>query len=650
MSSDLHQALNQHFGYSQFRTGQHAVIQDIMQGQSAAAIFPTGAGKSMCYQLPAVLLPHLTLVISPLLALIKDQVEFLNQHNISAASIDSTQDKQQIQQVMQQVKQGDIKVLMISVERLKSERFREFISQVKISLLVIDEAHCISEWGHNFRPDYLKLPQYRQLLSNPQVLLLTATATPAVIQDMQNKFVITPAQTHQTGFYRDNLDLQIRPCSEEDKSEALLDTLRHHANQASIVYVTLQNTAEQVAQFLSIHGFEATAYHAGIETERRQQIQQDFMQGQINCIVATIAFGMGIDKSDIRHVIHYDLPKSIENYAQEIGRAGRDGQLAHCTVLGNADSLNVLENFIYGDTPDSQDIIALIESIYLNQSSSNLWEVMLSRLSRQTHIRQLPLKTLLVYLELQQIIAAQYSYNAEYRFKTLRPISEIIQQFQGERQNFVSLIFQCSPKAKTWHHVDFDAIYLANSQQRSRVIAALGYLDQQGWISLEAKQNIDVYKVLSQVDAHETAQAISTLFEQKEKSDIQRIQSMLALLESKTCLSARLAQYFGDHAAPEKCGHCSVCRGQIAELPKASLPPLEAQAIEPALSELTIKAEIQSILLTQKAKTRFLCGLSTPLSTKLQATKLQGFGLLEAYPFAQVHQLVIQSEAKKATN
>ena len=203
----MHNTLEQVFGYPQFRPGQEAAVSAVLAGRSAAAIFPTGSGKSLCYQLSAVLLPHLTLVVSPLLALMQDQLAFLQRHGIAAGSIDSAQSRDDASDVMARAKSGELKILMISVERLKNERFRNFLQQVPISLLVVDEAHCISEWGHNFRPDYLKLPDYQRQFNIPQVLLLTATATPKVIADMQAKFAIAPDDVVTTGFYRPNLNL-----------------------------------------------------------------------------------------------------------------------------------------------------------------------------------------------------------------------------------------------------------------------------------------------------------------------------------------------------------------------------------------------------------------------------------------------------------
>ncbi|WP_086982488.1 RecQ family ATP-dependent DNA helicase [Vibrio aphrogenes] len=652
----IQQTLQEYFGFTHLRGGQQKVIEAILAGHSAAAIFPTGSGKSLCYQLPALILPNLTLVISPLLALMKDQLEFLHSKGIAAASIDSSQDKETTNRTMQQVRNGDIKVLMISVERLKNERFRQFISQVPISMLVVDEAHCISEWGHNFRPDYLKLPFYCQSLNIPQVLLLTATATPAVIQDMSQKFNINQDNITVTGFYRSNLDLSVLPCEEPDKPQALVDLLCKQPSLPTIVYVTLQHTAEQVAQYLQQHGLNALAYHAGLESELRQRIQQQFMQGEVPCIVATIAFGMGIDKADIRRVVHYDLPKSIENYSQEIGRAGRDGKPSYCTVLANKSGLNVLENFVYGDTPDSQSIHYLLESIFEQQSASGLWEVMLTRLSRDTNIRQLPLKTLLVYLELQHIIQAKYSYYAEYRFKHIASEAEILARFpaagqHAERHQFIQAIFSCSKIAKTWRSVDFDALWMGYHADRKRVIAALDYFHEQGLIELESKQITDVYQVLNdQSKAHDhqvVAQQLAQLFKQKEHGDLNRIQTLIDLFESPSCLSSKLASYFLDHDVPNTCGHCSVCRGKIAKLP---IPFLDDVALDSVRSWLkpyqqAFKDSEKSLswTLTIEAQTRFLCGIATPLSSQLKASKMDGYGKLEHYPFAQVQSWVTQA-------
>ncbi len=634
----MYNTLEQVFGYPQFRAGQEAAISAVLAGRSAAAIFPTGSGKSLCYQLPALLLPHLTLVVSPLLALMQDQLAFLQRHGIAAASIDSVQSRAEASAVMARAKAGELKILMVSVERLKNERFRHFLQQVPISLLVVDEAHCISEWGHNFRPDYLKLPDYQQQFNIPQALLLTATATPAVIADMQRKFAIAESDVVTTGFYRANLDLWVEPVTGAAKRQRLVQWMGERLGQPSIVYVTLQKTAEQIAQHLSQHGIGANAYHAGLPHEQRESIQRQFMAGQLNCIVATIAFGMGIDKSDIRNVVHFDLPKSIENYSQEIGRAGRDGETSECLVLANRDSLNVLENFVYGDTPELQGIRCVLEELSAAIAEGQ-WEFMLMPLSDQSNIRQLPLKTLLVQLELRGLIAPRYAYFAEYRFKFLIEPDTLLAKFEGERQQFVAAIIQTSSRARTWATVNFDTLYEQHQADRNRVVKALDYFQEKGWIELESKQMTEVYNVLvTEVDAQALSLELHQYFTAHELSEIARIHAMLALFSSDTCLSYRLAQYFGDEQAPQQCGHCSVCAGQIARLPD---PPALAPLVDKNFDALCgafihRHQEYTGSYPPAERVTRFLCGISVPLFTKIKARSIAGFAALENYPYAHV--------------
>ncbi|WP_076411774.1 ATP-dependent DNA helicase RecQ [Shewanella sp. UCD-KL12] len=640
--------LQSHFGFQQFREGQEQVISAILAGHSAAAIFPTGSGKSLCYQLPATVMPHLTLVVSPLLALMQDQLAYLAQRGIRAASIDSTQSREQANEVMKGIRGGQIKVLMISVERLNNERFRQFISEVPISLLVVDEAHCISEWGHNFRPDYLKLPKYQHELKIPQTLLLTATATPKVITDMGSKFGIDEANVTMTGFYRPNLHLGVIGVKSVDKVERLSLWLQSRLNQSGIIYVTLQQTAEQVAEQLSRRGISAKAYHAGMSAEVRTSIQQSFMAGKQQIIVATIAFGMGIDKSDIRFVVHYDLPKSIENYAQEIGRAGRDGGQSDCLVLANGDNLNTLENFVYGDTPESSDIATVlneIRAVYQAQSKpaqfgkNKEWEVVLNSLSSQSNIRPLSLKTLLVYLELLKVIKPTYSYFAEYKFKLLNSESEIMAAFNAERSDFIRAIFNSSDKAKIWSTVNFDKLNQVYASDRQRVLKAINYLDEKGMIELQSKQMTQVYEVLgTEIDVNALQSSLFERFRNKEQSEVARINHLVAFFTSNHCLSQQLAHYFADTDMQQPCGTCSVCLGDQAILPpQAYLQPLDALNF----TELTRDASNKlgnrnsAVLLA-----RFLCGLTTPIFTRLKMRSCHGFSRLEHYRFADVLQWV----------
>ncbi|WP_192873903.1 MULTISPECIES: RecQ family ATP-dependent DNA helicase [Pseudomonas] len=634
----MHQRLEQVFGYTQFRPGQEAAISAVLAGRSAAAIFPTGSGKSLCYQLPALMLPHLTLVVSPLLALIQDQLAFLHRHGISAASIDSAQSRDEIADVMARARSGELKILMISVERLKNERFRNFIAQVPISLLVVDEAHCISEWGHNFRPDYLKLPDYQREFNIPQTLLLTATATPQVIIDMQDKFAIAPEDVITTGFYRANLHLWVKPVSGRDKRRRLVEWLSERRGQPTIVYVTLQKTAEHIAAHLEQHGLPASAYHAGLPNDQRESIQKQFMGGRLNCIVATIAFGMGIDKSDIRNVVHFDLPKSIENYSQEIGRAGRDGAASDCLVLANRDSLNVLENFVYGDTPEREGIARVLGDL-LGARHDGQWEFLLGPLADLSNIRQLPLKTLLVQLELRGIIAPRYAYFAEYRFKFLLQPQDLMARFEGERREFVQALIDTSNRARTWATVDFQAMYQQYGAERGRVVKALDYFQEKGWIELESKQMTEVYSLLrSDFDAQALSIELHDYFAHHEATEVARIHTMLDVFASDQCLTHRLARYFGDHNAPERCGHCSVCLGEVAHLPEPpALEPLANRDFQQLCSEFIHKHQnYTGQPPSADCLTRFLCGISVPLFTRLKARATTGFAVLEDYPYAQV--------------
>jgi ATP-dependent DNA helicase RecQ len=634
----MYSLLKQYFGFNQFRPGQEHVIQALMNGHSAAAIFPTGSGKSLCYQLPALHLPHLTLVVSPLLALIQDQLDFLQSKGIAAASIQSMQSPAESAQVYKSVADGDIKILFISVERLNSERFRAFLKKIPISLLVVDEAHCISEWGHNFRPDYLKLASYREEFAINQVLLLTATATQKVIQDMAAKFHIDLNNVTLTGSYRSNLNLSVIGVNEQDKLSTLVPWLSARLNQtqsryqpAGIIYVTLQKTAEEVAQALTQQGIQATAYHAGLDNERRQAIQQQFMSGQLPLIVATIAFGMGIDKSDIRFVVHYDLPKSIENYAQEIGRAGRDGETSECLVLANTNNLNVLENFVYADTPEGTAIDFIINEI--NQAQGQ-WEVVMNSLSSQSNIRLLALKTLLVYLELECVIEPAYSYYAEYKYKFLIPENELVAKFQGERAQFVQTIFSTSDRARTWSTLNFEKMQQTYQGDRARVLTAIDYLDQQGLIELQTKQMTQVYKVDKTQISLQLRNELTQRFLQKEHSEIKRIHHLLAFFASKQCLNLQLAQYFSDSNLQKACGHCSVCAGYPAVMPPvAELTPLQQFNAAQLSAEIAAKlAENDSYVL----RARFFCGLTTPIFTRLKVRQLSGFAMLENYRFSDV--------------
>ncbi|MEY2881565.1 MAG: hypothetical protein RLZZ15_3945, partial [Verrucomicrobiota bacterium] len=384
-----HALLQEKFGFASFRAGQEDVIAQLLAGRSALAVFPTGSGKSLCYQLPALLLEGLTVVVSPLIALMKDQVDFLVARGIAAARLDSSVSREAFEEIQNALRERRLKLLYVAPERFSNERFLARLKSLAIDLLVIDEAHCISEWGHNFRPDYLKLARYARELGVGRVLALTATATPAVARDICGAFAIAPEGHVHTGFYRPNLFLRATACAPRGRLGALIARLTARPAGPAIVYVTLQKTAESVAAALAEAGFAAEAYHAGMEPETREAVQNRFMAADNAIVVATIAFGMGIDKANIRAVYHYNLPKSLENYAQEIGRAGRDGAPSHCEIFAAAEDLTVLENFTYGDTPTPEALRDFLKELLQGRAVGEVFDVSAYELSNRHDIRAL---------------------------------------------------------------------------------------------------------------------------------------------------------------------------------------------------------------------------------------------------------------------
>ncbi|RZA11628.1 MAG: ATP-dependent DNA helicase RecQ, partial [Proteobacteria bacterium] len=388
------------------------------------------SGKSLCYQLPALVLPGLTLIVSPLLALMKDQIDALKMRGIHASRLDSTLSHDEYQSVMQNVRAGVTKILYVAPERFMNERFRNSLAGLSISLFAVDEAHCISAWGHNFRPDYLKLPLFAESFGARAILALTATATPQVLLDIEKSFKIQPGCAVVTGFYRPNLTLLTIPILSVDRDERLIAELVARDRGPTIIYVTLQKTAEKLSSILNERGIPAQFYHAGMENEDRVAVQNWFITSDMGIIVATIAFGMGIDKSDIRYVYHYNLPKSLESYSQEIGRAGRDGKPSVCAMFACPDDMNVLENFVYGDKPSQLSVHRLIEEIF---TQGKTYSVSLIEASTRLDIRSIVLSTLMAYLELKGYVQAETPYYQIYQFKCLIPWPEIVAKLPEDR-------------------------------------------------------------------------------------------------------------------------------------------------------------------------------------------------------------------------
>lgn len=348
-----HETLKKYFGYDSFREGQEILIDAILNGRDVLGIMPTGAGKSICYQVPALLLPGITLVISPLISLMKDQVQSLNQAGIHAAYINSSLTESQISKALQLAAAGRYKIIYVAPERLETYGFLEFARQVKISMLTVDEAHCISQWGQDFRPSYLKIVEFiKQLKTRPILSAFTATATENVKEDISCILGLHNPEVLVTGFDRKNLYFAVE--TPRKKDDFITDYIKEHEGESGVVYCATRKNVDALFEKLTENGVAVTKYHAGLNNEERKQNQEDFIYDKFPIMIATNAFGMGIDKSNVRYVIHYNMPQSLENYYQEAGRAGRDGEAAECILLYSAQDV-MINRFLLDSKEQNQE-------------------------------------------------------------------------------------------------------------------------------------------------------------------------------------------------------------------------------------------------------------------------------------------------------
>ncbi|MFB6373693.1 MAG: ATP-dependent DNA helicase RecQ [Bradymonadaceae bacterium] len=371
----IQNALEEIFGYAEFRPGQRQVIEAVLDGDDLLAIMPTGAGKSLCYQLSACLMEGTALVVSPLIALMQDQLESLRVHGVDAALINSSLDRRQRRRRLQQLGEGAFDLLYVAPERFQSDPFLEALEKADVSLLAIDEAHCISHWGHDFRPDYLALGDARERVGEPPVLALTATATRQVQQDILEQLGLRDADVVLGGFERPNLRFEVyEAAGEQSKVDRIEEVASRDLSASTVVYCATRRQVDDVAGGLRERDFVVGTYHGGMSSEQRHRTQDRFMAGDFPVLVATNAFGMGVDKADIRTIVHYNMPGSLEAYYQEAGRAGRDGEPAHCLLLYQPSDRGIHEFFIENSYPEA----TILEAVWKVVSGEGLGEHELS--------------------------------------------------------------------------------------------------------------------------------------------------------------------------------------------------------------------------------------------------------------------------------
>lgn len=630
IKSGVNTALREIFGFDELRAGQSEVVAALMEGRSALAIFPTGGGKSLCYQLPAILLEGTALVVSPLLALMKDQVDGLVAKGVAAARLDSTLDADHYAETLSRLKQGHLKLLYVSPEKLANAEFQKSLKGVNLSLIAVDEAHCISEWGHNFRPDYLKLATTFKKLSVKRILALTATATPKVETDIRRQFRIGKKDVVKLSFHRSNLDLRITPCSLENRKSILLEKVSNCAKPA-IIYVTRQETAEEIATFLTKNRLNARAYHAGLRSELRREIQEEFMGGEIEIVVATIAFGMGVDKSDIRAVFHYNLPKSIEGYTQEIGRSGRDGQPAICELLACADDQTVLENFIFSDIPSERAVRNLLERVL---RLGEHFDVSVYELASTCDIRQTVIETMFTYLEMDGVLEAGGKSFDTYRIKLLRPLKALLAGRKPKERKQLEHLFAPLDAEWKWLSVKIPEVAPELGISPDALRHLISELEAGGDIALKKSGWRQAYRLKKpDADPKSISAAMTEKLRERETRELGRLDQVLALAQTKRCLTQTLLAHFGEKMETP-CGHCDRCRGMAPVKLNRAKPRKITQAEHSQI--LSLLEEKHAALGTPRQLARFLCGMSSPASMRARLYRNDTYGLLSALPFTEV--------------
>ena len=554
------EALQKHFGFSGFLEGQAEVIDSVLAGENAVVVMPTGGGKSLCYQLPAMMLDGVTLVVSPLIALMKDQVDALAARDIPTTFINSSLGYAETNKRLSEIRRGVHALVYVAPERFRSVAFMEAIAGVKVRLFAVDEAHCISHWGHDFRPDYLRLKEAVERLGHPQIIALTATATQKVRADISEQLGLTNPRFLVAGFDRPNLALRvIHVSTEKEKLETLKRVMTTPAG-TGIVYAATRKSVEQITAKLKMAGLSVEPYHGGMGETERTRAQDSFMKGRVQAIVATNAFGMGIDKRDIRFVVHYHLPGSIEAYYQEVGRAGRDGLPADCLLLFNYADTRTQQFFIEGNHPPPE----LIRRVYHEIASFGQEKIEMS--ARELAQRLGEKNDMSIYSALVVLEKAGHIERGRATDKniiaglTARVDAALDQVADDSSEGAVlrELVFNRYLNEREQTELDLSAIGRALEIGDAQLRRALRGLATRGVISYRNAYQGRGIKLL------ENPPAVTLRIDTRElaaraAAEQWKLRKMIDYCYHKACLRRFILDYFGDRKKVERCETCSVC-------------------------------------------------------------------------------------------
>jgi ATP-dependent DNA helicase RecQ len=579
--------LKEIFGFDSFRPGQEEAIRAVLEGRDTLAVMPTGGGKSLCYQVPALMQESLTVIVSPLISLMKDQVDSLIQSSVTdAATLHSGLSPEERWEVERRVRTGEVKMLYVAPERLRSLEFVLSLRRAGVGLFVVDEAHCISEWGHDFRPDYLFLPRAVRDLGSPPVLALTATATPRVREDILRSLKMRDPEVVVTSFNRPNLTYRVLSAREKkDKLPLILDVVRNAATPG-IVYATTRKECEELAAHMRRSGVDAAAYHAGMGAAERSEVQERFMTDELSVVVATIAFGMGVDKPNVRFVVHSSVPGSLPAYMQESGRAGRDGGEAECVVLYRGADLGRRKRLVTLGTAGEGDVGSLFRSLAGLENGGRV-NVPPNSLAALGGVDPDAAWIVLGSLEESGLIHRGYDLWAEVEVRRLE------EETEGLREE-VAAVHAALPGSGT---IGLPELARRAGVRPAVAQGALYRMMVDGTAEIIPRGSVvDVRMKISTLDAH-SRRTIAARLKSRANAAYAQIRDVESYAILTTCRREHLLRHFGDTEPVAPCGACDVCLGEVQEIsrlhrlaPEASLvgvSPTEANgiAVDPDLFE-----------------------------------------------------------------